>query len=134
MSRSKVTSRDSEITLRASVTGLESSNRARRWSSAASREPNRAANSSSGATASWPSVAIPQLRSRSTVLGPIPGTRLHPASAKRRHAASRLKTTKPWLIRDLGRFSPGGQFRRAARHADEVLFDEIRRRRSDPEL
>ena len=45
-----------------------------------------------------------------------------------------LATIKPWVIKDFGRLSPGGQFRRAAAEADAVLLEEIRRRRADPSL
>jgi cytochrome P450 family 135 len=45
-----------------------------------------------------------------------------------------LAAVQPWLIRDLGRFSPGGQFRRAVADADAVLLEEIRARRAAPSL
>jgi cytochrome P450 len=40
----------------------------------------------------------------------------------------------PALTIDLGRFSPGGRFARARRDADELLYEEIRRRRSEADL
>jgi hypothetical protein len=81
--------------LRSWVTGLESSNWARRRSSAARRTPKRAASSVSGAAARAPRAVIPHALSRSTVLGPMPGTSPQPAPAKRAQACSRLSTTKP---------------------------------------
>ena len=45
-----------------------------------------------------------------------------------------LAAIQPWLIRDLGRFSPGGQFRRTVADADAVLLEEIRTRRGDASL
>jgi cytochrome P450 len=45
-----------------------------------------------------------------------------------------LATIKPWVIKDLGRHSPGGQFRAAAAQADDVILEEIRHRRADPAL
>ncbi len=59
MSWSKVVSRDSETTLRSSVTGLSSSKRARLCSAAANRAPNRAASCSGDAAASLASVSSP---------------------------------------------------------------------------
>jgi cytochrome P450 len=38
----------------------------------------------------------------------------------------------PTLRRDLGRFSPWGRFLKARAESDELLYDEIRRRRSEP--
>ncbi len=41
----------------------------------------------------------------------------------------------PALMRtDLGRFSPGGAFKRRLAAADELIFDEIARRREEPDL
>ena len=40
----------------------------------------------------------------------------------------------PALSVDLGPLSPGGRFARARREADALLYEEISRRRSDPEL
>jgi cytochrome P450 len=38
------------------------------------------------------------------------------------------------LRRDLGRFSPGGRFQRTLRAADELLYEEIERRRGEADL
>src|SRR4051794_21345205 len=38
------------------------------------------------------------------------------------------------LRKDLGRFSPGGHFQRTLRAADELLYEEIERRRGQPDL
>ncbi len=59
------------------------------------REPKRAASRPSSARWSWPSVIRPSSASRSAVLGPIPGTRLVGAVAKRSHASSRPIATIP---------------------------------------
>jgi cytochrome P450 len=40
----------------------------------------------------------------------------------------------PWLQRDLGDWSPWGRFLRATEAVDEIIFDEIERRRAEPGL
>ena len=95
MSSSNVCSRDSETTFRSWVTGESSSNRARRWSSAAKRGPKCGASCSYCAAASAASVSIPSARSLSAVFGPMPGTSAHREAPNRAQACSRLSTTKP---------------------------------------
>jgi cytochrome P450 len=48
--------------------------------------------------------------------------------------SSPLFMLSSWLRRDLGRFSPGRRFLERLRVADGLLFEEIRRRRSVPDL
>ena len=59
------------------------------------RVPKRAARRPSSARWSWPIVRRPSSASRSAVFGPIPGTRLVGAVAKRSHASSRPIATSP---------------------------------------
>ena len=49
------------------------------------------------------------------------------------HTGQRVIMVKGWQ-RDLGKWSPGGQFVRARERADELLFAEIRARREAPDL
>ena len=69
------------------------------------RDPKRAASRPSSARWSWPSVISPSSASRSAVFGPIPGTRLVGAVAKRSQASSRPIATRPaglpWSLQHL---------------------------------
>jgi cytochrome P450 len=47
--------------------------------------------------------------------------------------ASGVQMWIPFLRRDLGRFSPWGRFLRMRAAVDELVYDEIRRRRADPD-
>ena len=57
--------------------------------------PKRVASRASSACWRWPSVRMPSAASRSAVFGPMPGTRLVGAVAKRTHASSRPIATNP---------------------------------------
>ena len=48
--------------------------------------------------------------------------------------SSTLLMLIPFLRADLGRWSPGGRFARRLRVADEMLYEEIARRRQEPDL
>ena len=59
------------------------------------RPPKRSVSVSGGVAASRAIVAIPSASRRSAVFGPMPGSSRGGASAKRSHACSRVRTTKP---------------------------------------
>ncbi len=97
MSSSKVRSLDRDLAAPGSVeTSDSSSNAARAFKKRPVLLPKRAASRPSSACCRWPSVWIPRSASRSAVFGPMPGTRLVGAVAKRTHASSRPMATKPF--------------------------------------
>ena len=106
MSVSNVRSLERDLAAPRSVsTGEASRNSARAFRKPAVREPKRTASWASSARWSWPIVRSPSAASRSAVLGPIPGTRLVGAVAKRSQASSRPIATSPaglpWSLQHL---------------------------------
>ena len=96
MSVSKVRSLERETVSRCSLSVVEPTKPARGdCRSLPWRGPKRARRASGSASRSPCSVVMPSARRRSAVLGPMPGTRLGGACAKRSHACSMLIATRP---------------------------------------